>query len=133
MIDYFILKESFNEDKIPLMFIYSQDSRKSNNESIVEYIFKYKVNEKWKEPLHDIEIDILIDHNFIFSDCKTTPLANSLQGKRVNWKAKHLAENAKGKLSLTFIDGNLDVKEIIKEIRLHMRSEVCLLPLRKAW
>lgn len=114
MIDYFILKESFNEDKIPLMFIYSQDSRKSNNESIVEYIFKYKVNEKWKEPLHDIEIDILIDHSFIFSDCKTTPLANSLQGKRVNWKAKHLAENAKGKLSLTFIDGNLDVKEIIK-------------------
>lgn len=44
VIDYFILKESFNEDKIPLMFIYSQDSRKSNNETIVEYVFKYKVN-----------------------------------------------------------------------------------------
>lgn len=132
MIDYFILKESFNEDKIPLMFIYSQDSRKSNNESIVEYIFSSTRSMKNGRSHCTTSKSTFSSTTTSFSDCKTTPLANSLQGKRVNWKAKHLAENAKGKLSLTFIDGNLDVKEIIKEIRLHMRSEVCLLPLRKA-
>jgi len=35
-----------------------------------------------------------------------------------------IAHLDKGKLSLTFVDGNLDVRQVIKEIRLHMRSEV---------
>lgn len=90
----------------------------------MEYVFRYKVNERWKDPLYDIEINVILDPNFIFSDCKTTPLANSLQGKRVNWKAKQLADNARGKLSLTFVDGNIAAKDIIKEIRLIMKSDV---------
>lgn len=51
-------------------------------------------------------------------------MANSLQGKKVLWKAKQLAENAKGKLSLVFIDCNMEGKSIIKGIHITMKSEV---------
>lgn len=72
------------------------------------------MNDKWKGALHDIDIQIVLDPYIIFSDCKTNPLANSLKGKVVNWKAKELTENAKGKLALALYDSTMEPKDIIK-------------------
>lgn len=72
------------------------------------------MNDKWKGTLRDIDIYIVLDQYTIFSDCKTNPLANSLKGKTVNWKAKELTEKAKGKLSLALFDPTVHPKDIIK-------------------
>jgi len=44
------------------------------------------VNEKWTDPIFDIEIEVILDDNLVMSDLKTSPCANSFQNKKVLWK-----------------------------------------------
>ena len=54
----------------------------------IEFIFKYKMNEKFQKKLYDIDISVYLNPQFVPMDCKTVPTAHSLKNGKVTWKTK---------------------------------------------
>lgn len=111
---------------MPLLFVYSREVSSSN----IEFTFKYKINEKWKERLYDIDISVYLNKEFLVMDCKSVPSAYSLKNNKITWKTKEIAQhsnNSKGKIILAFGSSNIAPKYIIKEIKLTMKSNCGLI------
>lgn len=58
------------------------------NSSNIEFTFKYKMNEKWKHKIFELDINVYLNKDFIVLDCKSIPAANSLKNNKVTWKTK---------------------------------------------
>lgn len=126
IIDYIMRKESFTPEKIPLLFVYSREVSSSS----VEFTFKYKLNEKWKARLFDVDISVHLNKSFMVMDCKSIPTAYALKNNRVTWKCKEIApgqQNSKGKIILGFGSTNLPPHQIIQEVRLTMKANCGLI------
>ena len=75
------------------------------NSSNIEFTFKYKLNEKWKSKINDLEITVYLNKEFVVLDCKCIPFAHSLKHNKVVWKTKEISpgsSNSKGKILLAF-------------------------------
>lgn len=126
VLDYILRKDSFGSEKVPLLFVYNREVGSSN----VEFTFKYKVNEKWRHRLYDIDISVYLHREFLVMDCKSVPSAYSLKNNKITWKTKEIlpqAANAKGKIILAFGSTNLPPALIITHIRLTMKANCGLL------
>jgi len=94
------------------------------NATNIEFIFKYKINEKWREPLTEIEIAVHLNPDFLIrEEVKSIPMAVSLKNHKIIWKTKEISpsNSSKGKILLAFTNSNVAPKLIIKEIRLTMK------------
>ena len=84
--------------------------------SSIEFTFKYKMNEKWKHHLFDVDISVYLNKEFLVMDCKSVPSAYSLKSNKITWKTKEIlpnSNNSKGKIVLAFGSSNIPPKKII--------------------
>lgn len=111
---------------MPLLFVYSREVSSSN----IEFTFKYKINDKWKQRLYDVDISVFLNREFVVMDCKSVPSAYSLKNNKITWKTKEIlpnSNNSKGKIILAFGGTNILPKDIIKEIKLTMKANCGLI------
>jgi len=111
---------------VPLLFVYSREVSSSN----IEFTFKYKINDKWKQRLYDVDISVFLNREFVVMDCKSVPSAYSLKNNKITWKTKEIlpnSNNSKGKIILAFGGTNILPKDIIKEIKLTMKANCGLI------
>ncbi|KAL4475106.1 hypothetical protein ABPG74_001802 [Tetrahymena malaccensis] len=113
----------FKAQQIPLFFLYQYETKQAQS---INFRFQYMVNQKWNSPLSDVQFYIILDDRLIFSDMQHNPCASSYQNKTLLWKAQKLNTNSKGNLSLTLHGINLPPLEILKYIRLCMKSDSIL-------
>jgi len=98
--------------------------------SNIEFTFKYKINDKWKQRLYDVDISVFLNREFVVMDCKSVPSAYSLKNNKITWKTKEIlpnSNNSKGKIILAFGGTNILPKDIIKEIKLTMKANCGLI------
>jgi len=78
---------------------------------------------------------VYLNKEFLVMDCKSVPSAYSLKNNKITWKTKEIlpnANNSKGKIILAFGSSNISPKHIIKEIKLTMKANCCLIENLKA-
>lgn len=46
------------------------------------------MNESWKIPLFDVDIEVVLESDVEYEDLKTMPPANSISDRKILWKAK---------------------------------------------
>ncbi|EAR86652.2 transmembrane protein, putative (macronuclear) [Tetrahymena thermophila SB210] len=109
--------------QIPLFFLYQYETKQAQS---INFRFQYMVNQKWNSSLFDVQFYIVLDDRLIFSDMQHNPFASSYQNKTLLWKTQKLNANSKGNLSLTLHGINLQPQEILKYIRLCMKSDSIL-------
>jgi hypothetical protein len=93
--------------------------------SNIEFTFKYKLNDKWRHRLYDVDISVFLHREFVVMDCKSVPSAYSLKNNKITWKTKEIlpnSANSKGKIILAFGGTNVLPKEIIREVKLTMKA-----------
>jgi len=57
-------------------------------QNLCSFCLQYKVNENWKTPLFDVDIEVVLESDVEYEDLKTMPPANSISDKKILWKAK---------------------------------------------
>jgi hypothetical protein len=116
---------------VPLLFVYTREVSSSS----IEFTFKYKINEKWKHRLYEVDISVYLNKEFLVMECKSIPSAYSLRNNKITWKTKEIhpnSNNSKGKIILAFGSTNIAPKHIIKEIKLTMKANCGLIDNLKA-
>jgi hypothetical protein len=62
VIDYIIPIKFFSQQRVPLIFIYKLEVA-PNDPTVVSFCLQYKVNDSWKLPVFDVDIEVIIVAN----------------------------------------------------------------------
>ncbi|KAM3137836.1 hypothetical protein pb186bvf_010079 [Paramecium bursaria] len=121
IIDYIIPIKCFNQSKVPIVFIYKLEVQPSFS----SFCLQFKVNEAWKTPLFDLEIEVNLEKDLEFEDIKANPQA-IIQDTKILWKTKTLQPQYKGKIVLNLQGIKNQNNKLLSYIRLSVKSNTSI-------